>query len=102
MDASQVSSGDSLFVWGASVKYKYKVRHQEYHVARIWSCTKESDGASVVVEGMVTFRNPYGFIPARDYGLLPFEVRASACFDGPYCAGLYHVMGGHLMSHYIA
>ena len=36
-------------------------------------------GPMALVEGGVTFRNPYGFIPAELFGFLPFEVRAVTC-----------------------
>ena len=25
------------------------------------------------LDGSIAFRNPYGFLPARDFGILPFE-----------------------------
>ena len=27
-----------------------------------------------VIQGDITFRNPYGFLPGLQYGMLPFEV----------------------------
>jgi hypothetical protein len=81
LDANQMPTGKNLYMWGANISHQYTVRHQEYYVTRIWICMDESVSPKLQgtahVQGKVTFRNPYGFIPARDYGLLPFEVRAT-------------------------
>lgn len=47
--------------------------------SRLLRKKKSTGGDSFVftvakIEGSVTFRNPYGFLPGELYGLLPFEV----------------------------
>lgn len=69
------------YVRTSHIKTHYTVRNELWHNVVFLMCSPES-GTSVnkltstaSVEGIVTFRNPYGFIPAELYGILPFEVR---------------------------
>ena len=64
------------------IKHHYVVRNELWHNVVFLMCSPDNAGSSVnkltsvaSVEGIVTFRNPYGFIPAELYGILPFEVR---------------------------
>lgn len=64
----------------AHVSHKYTVRNEMWHNVVFLLCGEEdgSDGAIATIEGEVAFRNPYGYIPAELFGILPFEVRAAA------------------------
>jgi hypothetical protein len=59
--------------------HKYSVHNEMWHNVVFLLCSPDpSNGkvtASTTISGEVTFRNPYGFIPAELYGILPFEVR---------------------------
>lgn len=62
------------------IKHHYIVRNELWHNVVFLMCSVDNAGstgnriAMASVEGEVTFRNPYGFIPAELYGILPFEV----------------------------
>ena len=62
------------YLWKAKLHYSYPVRLQEWHNVAFQLCTEPDRGPMAKVEGEVTFRNPYGFIPAELFGFLPFEV----------------------------
>lgn len=62
------------YLWKAKIHYSYSVRHEEWHNVAFQLCTEPDEGPVAKVEGEVTFRNPYGFIPAELFGFLPFEV----------------------------
>ena len=64
------------------------------------------DSKQVDVKGSIAFENPYGFLPGKYFGYLPFEVRGMTCHyalpdvclsrqdsvEG-VCVGLYHKNG---------
>lgn len=61
----------------AHISHKYAVRNEMWHNVVFLLCNQDSgDGAEPIatIEGEVAFRNPYGYIPAELFGILPFEV----------------------------
>ncbi len=63
----------------AQLVHKYSVHNEMWHNVVFLLCSADSPNgykvsASTTISGEVTFRNPYGFIPAELYGILPFEV----------------------------
>ena len=58
------------FLWHAPMAMKYSIVAPGWHNVNFQVCTD----AVGFFEGGMTFRNPYGFIPAELYGFLPFEV----------------------------
>ena len=63
----------TYFLWQSHLASKYPVQKQAWHNVAFQLCTDENAGPLAKVDGGVTFRNPYGFIPAELYGFLPFE-----------------------------
>lgn len=76
------------FLWSAPLSTKYTIRIPEWHNVVFQLCTDKELGPIALVEGGVTFRNPYGFIPAELFGFLPFEVQglsvSLALYDWQY------------------
>ena len=63
----------TFFRWGATLRTKYTINVEAWHNIAFQLCASEDEGPLAKVDGVVTFRNPYGFIPAELYGFLPFE-----------------------------
>lgn len=67
-------SNGTFFAWKAHIDMQYIVTAEEWHNVAFQLCSPESEGPVAEIDGEVTFKNPYGFIPAELYGFLPFEV----------------------------
>lgn len=63
----------TYYLWKADLSSRYEVEKEAWHNVAFQLCTEEMAGPVAQVDGGVTFRNPYGFIPAELYGFLPFE-----------------------------
>jgi len=63
----------TYYLWRADLKSRYEVNREEWHNVAFQLCTDENAGPLARVDGGVSFRNPYGFIPAELFGVLPFE-----------------------------
>lgn len=72
-DSSPMGLNGTYYLWKADLRSKYPVFEQAWHNVAFQLCTDETAGPLAKVDGVVTFRNPYGFIPAELYGFLPFE-----------------------------
>lgn len=72
-DSFPAGLNGTYYLWRADVRSKYPVNEQAWHNVAFQLCTEETAGPLARVDGGVTFRNPYGFIPAELYGFLPFE-----------------------------
>jgi hypothetical protein len=71
LQGNQTSDANVYYIWRSWVEQSVAVNDQAWFAAVVQSC-----GASTVystVLGDAAFRNPYGFIPAEYYGMLPFE-----------------------------
>jgi hypothetical protein len=62
------------FIYQARVHKRYVVRTEAWHNVAFQICGGESELLQATISGTVSFRNPYGFIPAELYGIFPFEV----------------------------
>jgi hypothetical protein len=71
---TELGLNGTYYQWTAPLKSKYTIRVEEWHNVAFQLCSEASVGPVALVEGEVTFRNPYGFIPAELFGFLPFEV----------------------------
>lgn len=74
--------------WSTKVKFKYMVLTEAWHNVAFTLCSGHSpyvwtsstphyakpNVQPAKITGSITFHNPYGFLPAEMYGLLPFEV----------------------------
>lgn len=63
----------TYYLWGATLQDRYTINVEAWHNVAFQLCTTEARGPLAKVDGTVTFRNPYGFIPGELYGFLPFE-----------------------------
>ena len=65
----------TYYLWQTQLDMLYPIAITEWHNVIIQSCTPETEWGLMKIEGGVTFRNPYGFLPSELFGFLPFEVR---------------------------
>lgn len=63
---------ETWFVYTHSVSINYEVRDESWHTVAFQVCSTGRNSIGVV-KGQVAFKNPYGYLPAELYGLLPFE-----------------------------
>ena len=88
VDLSQNLNG-TYYVYSASVKNLYNVQEEAWHNVAFQFCASESSQSFAKIDGSVTFRNPYGFIPAELYGFLPFEGARMVAYVLFECMFLY-------------
>lgn len=62
----------SYFVYRTTINHAYVVNEVAWYGGTLKAC--DSSVLFATVFGEVTFKNPYGFIPAEYFGLLPFEM----------------------------
>ena len=63
----------TYYRWSASLVTKYPVNTESWHNVAFQLCDTDTADPKAHVDGSVTFRNPYGFLPAELFGFLPFE-----------------------------
>ena len=72
-----ILTGEILFLWIATLRKDYEVRVEAWHNVAFEVCTYDTRVDHARITGQVSFRNPYGYIPAELYGIRPFEVCVS-------------------------
>ena len=71
----------TYFLYKADARHKYEVTLEAWHNVAFQLCEDEEVEPQAHVDGMIEFRNPYGYLPGELYGYLPFEaVRAIGYF----------------------
>ena len=71
----------TYFLYKADARHKYEVTVEAWHNVAFQLCENEEVEPQAHVDGMIQFRNPYGYLPGELYGYLPFEAaRALAYF----------------------
>eukprot|EP01038_Epipyxis_sp_PR26KG_P010388 gene10388-13954_t len=70
----------TYFQFGSHLKYNYPIPATGWYNVELTLCIENSQYPLLpsvlpvaAFDGDITYRNPYGFIPAELYGLLPFE-----------------------------
>jgi len=64
----------TYYVWNSLIKNTYVVSQEAWYNVAFQICSTEALNTMSLVVGDVSFRNPYGYIPAELFGLLPFEI----------------------------
>ena len=59
--------------WDADMRSHYGVTKEGWHNVAFQVCSYTDAMPMARMDGLVTFRNPYGFLPAELFGFLPFE-----------------------------
>ena len=77
----------SYYSYKADIRYIYKVGTTAWYNVMIQVCSREDIYGYVT--GTVTFHNPYGYLEAKNYGMLPVEV-SSASYPPPLCHSYSH------------
>ena len=57
------------------IYHEYRVFEQGWHNIDIQICADEDVYLHSRLHGEVSFRNPYGYLPAEQWGIIPFEVK---------------------------
>jgi hypothetical protein len=70
----------TVYVWSAIVEMSMKVTKEQWYGVGFEMCGAD-DTAIGSVDGAVAFKNPYGYVPAESYGLLPFEVNNLSLYN---------------------
>lgn len=69
------------YQWAVDVNWRFPVKVEGFQTVALALCADDSlapvDGR---LEGQLGFRNPYGYIQADSYGILPFESARMAAF----------------------
>lgn len=63
----------TYFLYKADVDHKYKVTLEAWHNVAFQLCEDEMVEPQAHVDGMISFKNPYGYLPGELFGFLPFE-----------------------------
>ena len=76
----------TIHVWTAHIHTKSQITLEAWHNVAITICPSRisSQVYSASVVGEIIFRNPYGYLPAEMFGLLPFQVslKEDTCMGG--------------------
>lgn len=70
-----VSPVGTYYLWQTKLDMFYPIDVTQWHNVIIQYCPSESQWGFMKIEGGITFRNPYGFLPTELFGFLPFEVK---------------------------
>lgn len=70
----------TYYRWKATLNTHYSVNTEAWHNVAFQLCDSEIADPKAHVDGTVTFRNPYGYLPAELFGFLPFEGARTAMF----------------------
>ena len=57
-----------------NIHHIYQVYEEGWHNIDIQTCAGDSIYLSSRLNGDVSFKNPYGYVPGEQWGILPFEV----------------------------
>jgi hypothetical protein len=74
-EASEDDSGtaDIVYIYTAFVKVSLKVTKMQWYEVAFQLC--DVDDATIgTMSGQVEFRNPYGYVPAENYGMIALQV----------------------------
>lgn len=63
----------TYFLYKAAVDHKYEVKLEAWHNVAFQLCEDEILEPQAHVDGMLSFKNPYGYLPGELFGFLPFE-----------------------------
>mmetsp|Transcript_19321 Transcript_19321/g.27777 ORF Transcript_19321/g.27777 Transcript_19321/m.27777 type:complete len:508 (-) Transcript_19321:109-1632(-) len=74
------TTGANEYHWTAKIRRKYTVNVESWHNVAFQLCSYQGRILSAELTGTVSFKNPYGYIPAELYGLLPFEGARAVAF----------------------
>jgi hypothetical protein len=70
----------TYYRWRAVLNTHYTVNTEAWHNVAFQLCDSEIVDPKAHVDGSVTFKNPYGYLPAELFGFLPFEGVRTAMF----------------------
>ena len=78
----QLGMNGTYYRWDADLLVRYTVLSEGWHNVIFQFCgTDKAAMPAAKMDGYVSFRNPYGYLPAELYGLLPFEAARAVAFS---------------------
>jgi hypothetical protein len=81
---SNLNINGSYYIYEGSISYKYPVELTSWYNVAFKICDDGDEAVVARIDGDVTFRNPYGYIPGELWAFLPFEVRAPESYDSGF------------------
>mmetsp|Transcript_18727 Transcript_18727/g.34957 ORF Transcript_18727/g.34957 Transcript_18727/m.34957 type:complete len:510 (+) Transcript_18727:52-1581(+) len=76
--ARRLTDGTTEYHYVGHIHHRYQVFEEGWHNIDIQTCTDSSIYLSSSLAGEVIFKNPYGYVPGEQWGIIPFEtVRAA-------------------------
>lgn len=76
-DARRLTDGTMEYHFVGQINHRYQVFEEGWHNVDIQTCADESIYLRSILSGDVHFKNPYGYVPAEQWGIIPFEVNMS-------------------------
>ena len=71
----------TYYRWDADLYSRYTVVKDGWHNVAFQVCSYSAAMPVAKMDGYVTFRNPYGYLPAELFGMLPFEGARAIAFS---------------------
>jgi hypothetical protein len=68
------ADGTTEYHYVGTIHHLYRVYEEGWHNIDIQTCVDDSIYLSSRLQGEVQFKNPYGYVPAEQWGIIPFEV----------------------------
>lgn len=81
--------GNNVFLYSTDVQVSYEVIERGWYNVAMELCEFDSNGdaseygadmSSMVISGEISFKNPYGYLPASLFGLLPYQTMLLALY----------------------
>lgn len=91
-DARRLTDGTMQYHFVGEIHHRYHVYEEGWHNVDIQICTDDSIYLSSRLQGEVEFKNPYGYVPAEQWGIIPFEVRANLVYSCSFALGMIDIL----------
>ena len=75
--ARRLTDGTTEYHYVGHIHHRYRVFEEGWHNIDIQTCADSSIYLSSSLTGEVVFKNPYGYVPGEQWGIIPFEVSDS-------------------------
>lgn len=72
--ARRLTDGSTEYHYVGYIHHRYRVFEEGWHNVDIQTCVDEDIYLRSNLKGEVHFKNPYGYVPAEQWGIIPFEV----------------------------
>lgn len=85
INTEYISCAESICIFGTTVAHRYPITQEGWYSVILTACYERIPNQPptypvFAAQGSVSFHNPYGYLPAEGYGLLPFEALRAIAF----------------------